>query len=65
MNNNRIVCFDGGIDNDNDEGQVKVIIDHPLMKTVYAIHYDANKRKLNWRIFIDKYVFLNRSSLCR
>jgi peptidylamidoglycolate lyase len=44
--NGRIVCFDGGIDDNNDEGQVKVIIDHPLMKTVYAIHYDANKHRL-------------------
>ena len=33
--------------NQNDEGHVKAIIDHPLMKTVYAITYDANKRKLN------------------
>jgi hypothetical protein len=33
--------------NQNDEGQVKAIIDHPLMKTVYAITYDANKRKFN------------------
>ncbi len=41
----RIVCFDTG----NDEGTVKVIFDHPLMKTVYAIGYDANKRKLNYR----------------
>ena len=44
----RIVCFDSGLDDaqtqDNDEGQVKAIIEHPLMKTVYAIAYDANKR---------------------
>jgi hypothetical protein len=49
FNINRIVCFDGGIDDaitdDQDEGQVKGIIDHPAMKTVYAIGYDANKRK--------------------
>jgi len=48
--NGRIVCFDGGMDDEetehNDEGQVKVIIDHPLMKTVYAIGYDANKHRL-------------------
>jgi hypothetical protein len=36
----------------NDEGQVKVIIDHPLMKTVYAIGYDANKRKLIYEEFL-------------
>jgi DNA-binding beta-propeller fold protein YncE len=40
--NGRIVCFDTG----NDEGTVKVIFDHPLMKTVYAIGYDANKHRL-------------------
>jgi len=37
--NGRIVCF-------NDEGDVKSIIDHPTMKTVYAISYDANKHRL-------------------
>jgi len=42
--NGRIVCFDDGFD--NDEGQVKAIIDHPAMKTVYAIGYDANKHRL-------------------
>ncbi len=31
--------------NENDEGQVKAIIDHPLMKTVYAISYDPHKRR--------------------
>jgi len=48
--NGRIVCFDGGIDDaitdDQDEGQVKGIIDHPAMRTVYAIGYDANKHRL-------------------
>jgi hypothetical protein len=44
--NGRIVCFDAGLDNDNDEGEAKLIIDHPLMKSVYAIHYDANKHRL-------------------
>lgn len=37
----RILCFNTG---DDDEGEVKVMIDHPLMKTVYAITSDANKR---------------------
>ncbi|CAF1118839.1 unnamed protein product [Adineta steineri] len=41
--NGRIVCFDDG---ENNEGNVKAIIDHPLMKTVYAITYDANKHRL-------------------
>ncbi|CAF1489357.1 unnamed protein product [Adineta ricciae] len=42
--NGRIVCFnDGQMD---EEGQVKAIIDHPLMKTVYAITYDAHKHRL-------------------
>lgn len=44
--NGRIVCFDAGIDNDNSEGQVKLILDHPAMKTVYAIQYDGNKHRL-------------------
>jgi len=48
--NGRVVCFDGGMDDEesdeNDEGQVKAIIDHPLMKTVYAISYDPNKHRL-------------------
>lgn len=48
--NGRIVCFDSGLDDeqteDNDEGQVKAIIEHPLMKSVYAIAYDANKHRL-------------------
>lgn len=48
--NGRIVCFDAGMDdeetNHNDEGEVKAVIDHPLMKTVYAITYDANKHRL-------------------
>jgi len=39
--NGRIVCFD-----DENEDQVKAILDHPLMKTVYAISYDANKHRL-------------------
>jgi hypothetical protein len=42
----RIVCFD-----DENEGQVKVILDNPSMKTVYAISYDAIKRKLNSKNF--------------
>ncbi|CAF4960404.1 unnamed protein product [Rotaria sp. Silwood1] len=48
--NGRIVCFDDGNDDDEtneyDQGQVKAIIDHPLMRTVYAIHYDSNKHRL-------------------
>ena len=40
----------------NDEGEVKVVIDHPLMKTVYAIHYDSNKRKFDGIIIISKKV---------
>lgn len=48
--NGRIVCFDAGLDdeetNRDDEGDVKVMIDHPLMKTVYAIAYDSNKHRL-------------------
>ena len=43
---NRIVCFDTGNDDDN-EGQVKITIEHPLMKTVYAIGYDAHKRRFD------------------
>ncbi|CAF1375874.1 unnamed protein product [Adineta steineri] len=35
--NSRIVCFDHRETNKNNEGLVKAIIDHPLMKTVYAI----------------------------
>ncbi|CAF4612306.1 unnamed protein product, partial [Rotaria sp. Silwood2] len=45
--NGRIVCFDDGNDDDEtneyDQDQVKTIIEHPLMRTVYAIHYDNNK----------------------
>lgn len=45
--NGRIVCFDTGNNNNNqDEGEIKAIIDHPLMKTVYAIAYDANQHRL-------------------
>jgi hypothetical protein len=55
----RIICF-----NEND-GQAKVILDNPLMKTVYAISYDANKRKLNSKNLIGiKDFILHRSSLC-
>jgi hypothetical protein len=51
--------------NQYDEGDVKLIIDHPLMKTVYAINYDANKRRFYSIIIINKLnVCLNRSSLC-
>ncbi|CAF5099866.1 unnamed protein product, partial [Rotaria socialis] len=50
--NGRIVCFDDEINddddddetNENNQSQVKAIIDHPLMRTVYAIHYDPIKR---------------------
>ncbi|CAF4904134.1 unnamed protein product, partial [Rotaria magnacalcarata] len=50
-----IVCFDDEINNDDDgddetnennQSQVKAIIDHPLMRTVYAIHYDPIKHRL-------------------
>ncbi|CAF0821476.1 unnamed protein product [Rotaria sordida] len=46
--NGRIVCFNEENDDDqtNDYDQVKAIIDHPLMKTVYAIDYDPNKHRL-------------------
>ncbi|CAF3392535.1 unnamed protein product, partial [Rotaria socialis] len=48
-----IVCFDDEINNDDDgddetnennQSQVKAIIDHPLMRTVYAMYYDPIKR---------------------
>jgi len=39
--NGRIVCFDTGTDDSENEGKVVGIIDHPTMKTVYAITYDA------------------------
>ncbi|CAF4897984.1 unnamed protein product [Rotaria socialis] len=32
--------------NENNQSQVKAIIDHPLMRTVYAIHYDPIKHRL-------------------
>ncbi|CAF3313589.1 unnamed protein product [Rotaria socialis] len=46
--NGRIVYSDDEINdddgddetNENNQSQVKAIIDHPLMRTVYAIHYD-------------------------
>jgi peptidylamidoglycolate lyase len=46
--NGRIVCFDAGLDEStkNDEGEVKAIIEHPSMHTVYAITLDANKERL-------------------
>jgi peptidylamidoglycolate lyase len=48
--NGRIVCFDAGLDDEttkkDDEGEVKAIIDHPSMHTVYAIALDANKNRL-------------------
>ncbi|CAM4924423.1 unnamed protein product [Rotaria socialis] len=52
--NGRIVCFDDEINddddddetNENNQSQVKAIIDHPLMRTVYAIHYDPIKHRL-------------------
>jgi hypothetical protein len=59
----RIVCFDSGLDdeqmNNNDEGEVKGIIDHPSMKTVYAITHDPNKRKFDLKniLFINKSLF--------
>ena len=43
---NRIVCFnDVQMKRGDEEGQVNAIIKHPSMKTVYAITYDAHKRK--------------------
>ncbi|CAF1263579.1 unnamed protein product [Rotaria magnacalcarata] len=52
--NGRIVYFDDEINdddgddetNENNQSQVKAIIDHPLMRTVYAIHYDPIKHRL-------------------
>ncbi|UJR10899.1 hypothetical protein I4U23_015087 [Adineta vaga] len=44
--NGRIVCFNDGQSHADDEGHIKAIIDHPSMKTVYAITYDANKHRL-------------------
>ncbi|CAF4310392.1 unnamed protein product [Rotaria magnacalcarata] len=72
--NGRIVCFDDEINNDdgddetneNNQSQVKAIIDHPLMRTVYAIHYDPIKL-IYYEIInftFNKYFSLNRSSLC-
>ncbi|CAF3122388.1 unnamed protein product [Rotaria socialis] len=52
--NGRIVCFDDEINdddsddetNENNQSQVKATIDHPLMRTVHAIHYDPIKHRL-------------------
>ncbi|CAF4574327.1 unnamed protein product [Rotaria sp. Silwood2] len=66
--NGRIVCFDDGNDDDEtneyDQDQVKTIIEHPLMRTVYAIHYDNNKRMF-YLIIINtiKYICLNKSCM--
>lgn len=46
--NQRIVCFNAGLDlnNEQDEGQVQVIIKHPAMSSVYAVEFDPNKKRL-------------------
>lgn len=46
--NQRIVCFNAGLDQENEqnEGQVQLIIKHPRMSSVYAIDFDHKKRRL-------------------
>jgi len=48
--NGRIVCFDSGLDDqqtgENDDGKIKIILDHPEIKTIYAITYDPIKYRL-------------------